>query len=123
MVENKMSAEYIAKKLDISIEEALEVIEFDRAIDKAGSKPIEGEVTVAKAAPKKKGGITEDDINRLAEIIKANFAGKSFQNRDLVPYLSDLGLTNRQTPSRLKKLAEMGVLKDLGGTPKKYELA
>lgn len=122
MSKNKMNAEYIAEKLDISYEEALEVIEFDKAIDKAGAKPIEGEVTVVKAAPKKKGGITEDDINRLAEVIKENFAGKSFQNKDLVPYLADLGLTNRQTPSRLKKLAEMGVLKDTGGTPKKYEL-
>lgn len=123
MSKNKMSAEFIANKLDITIEEAKELIEFDKSIDKAGAKPIDGEVTVTKAAPKKKTGITEDDINRLANVIKENFVDKSFQNRDLVPYLADLGLTNRQTPSRLKKLAEMGVLKDLGGTPKKYELS
>lgn len=118
----KITAEFIAEKLGISLEEALEVIEFDKAIDKANSKPIEGEVVVAKAAPKAKGGIKEDELTALAETIKSHLSDKEFQNKDLAHFLSDLGLTNRQTPSRLKKLAEIGVLEDLGGSPKKYKL-
>lgn len=79
---------------------------------------------VKTEAPKaeKKSKIGEDDLTALTDLIKEKFPDKPFANKDIAPHLQPLGLTARQTPSRLKRLVEMGVLSDEGGSPKKYKL-
>lgn len=82
--------------------------------------------TTTQPAPKpkaeKKSKISEDDLTGLVDVIKEHIGDKTFANKDLAPHLDSLGLTARQTPSRLKRLVEMGILSDEGGSPKKYKL-
>lgn len=109
-----------------TVQEAQDLIAFDKTTDKdtKHDEAIRKAQSAAKAVTKaKKKGVQDDEVEKLAEIIKSNLVDKEFQNKDLAPFLTELGLTARQTPSRLKRLAEIGVLKDLGGSPKKYKLS
>lgn len=75
-------------------------------------------------APKKKAksAISDSELDTMFVDIQATFADKSFKNRDLGDLLDKWGLSSRQTPSRLKKLVDAGLLQDLGGSPKSYQV-
>ena len=78
------------------------------------------EQVVAKSKPK-----AIDNLDEVAEVLRDKFnVGELFQNRDLFPEMeAQLGLTNRQTPSRLKALANAGILEEVPGhSPKAYRL-
>ena len=108
--------EYIAKKLNISLEEARSVIQYDAEIEATNKKTElekslekKGEI-VKKEKKKKAGSITEEELDKIIEIVAENFGLDAFQNIHLSPYLLELGLTIRQTPSRLTRLVEIGKL-------------
>lgn len=81
---------------------------------------------VSKSAPKrgsKKSAISDDDLDYIMEQIKAKFPNETkFKNKDLAPLVQDR-FTARQTPSRLKKLVDMGQLDSDSASPKNYWLA
>lgn len=107
----RQNPEFIMEKLECTYEEAVDVIAYDSAIEKATSKPIEGEVVVAKPAPKKKGGISQEELEGMKEVILATVQYEAFQNKHISGDVAKkLGLSSRQTPSRLKRLAEDGFL-------------
>lgn len=64
-----------------------------------------------------------DELSNLLNIITSTLEkGQEFQNKDLFPTVEErMGLTNRQTPSRLKKLAAAGEIVEVGShSPKRY---
>lgn len=115
--------DYILDKLRCSIKDSETVVEYDKLTDhKTKSEEYLatlGETVVEKKKPKEKPkGIQDDDLTYLAEIIFKNFKeGERFKNAELAK-LQDR-FTNRQTPSRLKKLVDSGIIKS-EGTPKSY---
>ena len=68
----------------------------------------------------KKSKIDDSQLSAILSVIKTNFEQTEFQNKDLASLVE--GLTVRQIPSRLKRLADAGQIQDLGGSPKKYKL-
>lgn len=62
--------------------------------------------------------ITDDDLTYLLDTIQANLNGK-FKNKDLAPLVSDR-FSARQTPSRLKKMVDAGMLECDSASPKSY---
>lgn len=111
----------MVEKLGLSIDEAINLREFDKEeADKADQFEIEQKE--AKKKPKAK-GITDEEIKELFEnVVSIAFKDKQFQNKDFHKLVADK-YSNRQTPSRLKKMKEFGLLEDLGGTPKTYQIA
>lgn len=106
----------MVEKLELSIAEAIEL----RAFDKFDSnKKTEEEKKKPKTPPKKK--ISEEEVQELFNLIKIKFKDEPFQNKNFHLLVADK-YSNRQTPSRLKKLVNLGLLEDLGGTPKKYKV-
>ena len=108
-------------KLNITEEQALELIAFDSNMPK---EPVEGEIVVKKVAKTKKGGIQVEELEAMKELLKAGYSdGTPFKNKDISTVMqNELGLSNRATPSRLKALKEEGFLEDLGGSPKSYRV-
>lgn len=120
------NADYILDKLRCSILESEDVIEYDKLTDNKGKSEehlknlgvIDTEVVPLKAPKQKPRGIENDDLQFLLEIIRANFQpNERFKNNDVAKLQTKF--TNRQTPSRLKKLVESGNL-FAEGTPKNY---
>ena len=99
--------------------EGLSQDNFDRVMEQVDAD-FNGEPKKSRTASESK--IKTSEVDGIIDIIAANFTGTAFQNKDLSPLVSDLGLTSRQVPSRLKKLVDAGKLQDLGGSPKKYQL-
>jgi len=104
------------EKLDLSILEAIQLREFDK-FNAAKKDEFELKPKVVKT----KKGITDDEIEELFNLIKLKFKDESFKNKEFHLMVADK-YTNRQTPSRLKRMVEKGWLEDLGGTPKKYKV-
>lgn len=78
-----------------------------------------------KIKPKKVSkGIQPGEVEMMFADILKTFGDKPFKNKDLsnVALPEKWSLTNRQTPSRLKKLVAAGKLEDLGGSPKSYKV-
>ncbi|MCF0124754.1 MAG: hypothetical protein HUJ68_03180 [Clostridia bacterium] len=68
-------------------------------------------------------GIKETELMMILEDLKTIFYNKSFSNKDIPQaILIKWNLSNRQTPSRLKKLAEVGKLKIIDNSPYVYKL-
>lgn len=67
---------------------------------------------------KKSSAITDDDLDYILLKIQANLTGK-FKNKDLAPLVSDR-FTARQTPSRLKRMVDAGMLECDNASPKNY---
>lgn len=115
--------DYILDKLKCSIVDSETVVEYDKLTDSVGKSEEYlqglGVGKVEKAKPKAKSvGVQDDDLTFLYELAKANFKpNQKFKNGDLAKLQKKF--TNRQTPSRLKKLVESGLLK-AEGTPKNY---
>lgn len=115
--------DYILDKLKCSIKDSETVVEYDKLTDSVGKSEEYlqglGIGKVEKKKPKAKAvGVQDDDLTFLYELAKANFKpNEKFKNGDLAKLQSKF--TNRQTPSRLKKLVESGLLK-AEGTPKNY---
>ena len=71
--------------------------------------------------------ITEEELEIVMTIIEENFTGKTFKSKDLSA-LMPLGkdglpvITNRQMPSRIKRLLAFGKIEDKGGSPKSYAI-
>lgn len=106
--------EYIMEKLDCSYEEAVDVIEYDKKIEGATTKPIAGEVVVEKPKAKKKTGIEQEELDKMYDIIVTEVGFEAFQNKHVSQAIqASIGLTNRQTPSRLKRMAEQGTLQEV----------
>lgn len=105
----------MVEKLELSIAEAIEL----RAFDKFDSNKKTKEEKKPKKEPKKK--ITDEEVKELFNLIKIKFKDEPFQNKNFHLLVADK-YSNRQTPSRLKKMVELGLLEDLGGTPKKYKV-
>lgn len=109
--------EYIMEKLDCTYEEALDVIEYDKKIAGAGAKPVSGEVVVEKSKAKKKTGIEQEELDKMYDIIVAEIGFEAFQNKHISsPVGEALGLSNRQTPSRLKRMVEQGMLEEVAAS-------
>lgn len=106
----------MVEKLELSILEAIQLREFDKF---NAAKKDEFELNKPKAKPKK--GITESELEELFNLIKLKFKDESFKNKEFHLMVADK-YTNRQTPSRLKRMVEKDWLEDLGGTPKKYKV-
>lgn len=105
--------EYYMKKLDITYEEAVEVIAFDKEAESIMKE--EKKVEKANKPKVKKVGIVASDLDFLKDIINKNFTPEQlFQNKELA-MLAHERFTARQTPSRLKKLVEEGFLKSTPG--------
>lgn len=117
-------ASYILDKLKCSIIDSEKVVEYDKLTDSQKAcddyllKHYEQEEYKKKAPKPKKLGIEIDDLTFLLDLILKNFkAGERFKNAELAKLQTRF--TNRQTPSRLKKLVDNGELK-AEGTPKNY---
>ena len=112
----------MVEKLELSINEAIELREFDK-FDSDRKTDFEKEQKEIKKEKNAKPKITNDEIDDLFyNVVKIAFAEKEyFQNKDFWKLVSDK-YSNRQTPSRLKKMKEKGYLEDLGGSPKKYKV-
>ena len=84
--------------------------------------PQEKEEKVARSSSAKK---STEGLDEIMEVIREKFdVDEDFANKDLFPEIEKLGYTNRQTPSRLKALAEKGDLVEVPGhSPKRYKLA
>lgn len=108
-----------------SIEAAKEVIESDKSAGTATAAEKAQKAAKKAVAATKKKGIQEDELTDLAELVKKHFPDKQFKNADLSKHLGELPyeMTARQTPSRLKRLVEMGVLESEDAKPSKlYKL-
>ena len=111
---------YLVNELNISWEDAIELIKFDSNIKEEASVIIEEK---PPKAPAKKGGITEEELEGIKTLISAGFPSESFKNKDLsVVVQEELGITASALPSRLKRLVEQGFLEDIGGSPKSYKM-
>lgn len=111
---------YLVNELNISREDAIELIKFDSNIKEEANLPVEEK---APKAPAKKGGITKEELESIKTLISAGFPSEPFKNRDLsVVVQEELGITASALPSRLKKLVEQGFLEDVGGSPKSYKM-
>ena len=111
---------YLVNELNISREDAIELIKFDSNIKEEASIIIEEK---PPKAPAKKGGITEEELESIKTLISAGFPSESFKNKDLsVVVKEELGITASALPSRLKRLVEQGFLEDIGGSPKSYKM-
>lgn len=121
MKRKNQDVQFLMSKLNITKEQALELIAFDSNMPK---EPVEGEVVVKKVAKTKKGGIKVEELEAMKELLKAGYSdGTPFRNKDISMIMqNELGLSNRATPSRLKRLKEEGFLEDLGGSPKLYKV-
>lgn len=110
--QDRQNPEYLMEKLNCTYEEARDVIAYDAAIEEAAmDEPVEGEIVVERPAPKKKGGISQEELDEMKVIILATFKYEAFQNKHVSGEVGDkMGLSSRQTPSRLKRLAEEGFL-------------
>lgn len=118
--------DYMLDKLKCSIVESEDVVTYDALTDNKskaeahlkGLGVSEEEVLVIKPKAKKKVGIMDDDLDFLLELILENFKPEQrFKNAELAKLQTRF--TNRQTPSRLKKLVDSGKLL-AEGTPKNY---
>lgn len=105
----------MVEKLELSISEAIELRAFDKF---ESNKKTEEEKKKPKTQKKK---ISEEEVKELFNLIKIKFKDEPFQNKNFHLIVADK-YSNRQTPSRLKKLVNLGLLEDLGGTPKKYKV-
>ena len=111
---------YLVNELNISREDAIELIKFDSNIKEEASIIVEEK---SPKAPAKKGGITEEELEGIKTLISAGFPSESFKNKDLsVVVQEELGITASALPSRLKRLVEQGFLEDIGGSPKSYKM-
>lgn len=111
----------MVEKLELSITEAIELREFDK-FESDKKTDFEKEQKEIKKVKNAKPKITGDEIQDLFEnVIKLAFKDKEFKNKDFHLLVADK-YSNRQTPSRLKKLVEQGLLIDLGGSPKSYKI-
>lgn len=121
MKRRNQDVQFLMSKLNITKEQALELIAFDTNMPK---EPVEGEIVVKKVAKTKKGGIKPEELEAMKELLKAGYSdGTPFKNKDISTVMqNELGLSSRATPSRLKRLVEEGFLEDLGGSPKSYKV-
>ena len=111
---------YLVNELNISREDAIELIKFDSNIKEETSITVEEKTP---KAPAKKGGITEEELEGIKTLISAGFPSEPFKNKDLsVVVQEELGITPSAIPSRLKRLVEQGFLEDIGGSPKSYKM-
>lgn len=111
---------YLVNELNISREDAIELIKFDSDIKEETTIIVEEK---SPKAPAKKGGITEEELEGIKTLISAGFPSESFKNKDLsVVVQEELGITASALPSRLKRLVEQGFLEDIGGSPKSYKM-
>lgn len=112
--------DFLVEKLEISLHEAIELREFDKY--ESNKQDDHEKAQKLDKAQKPKKGITQDEIIDLFQnVISIAFKEKEFNNKDFHKLVADK-LSNRQTPSRLKKMVENGLLIDLGGSPKKYKI-
>lgn len=112
------------KEFDMLLDEirGMEFAEpFEKVLD---NTPAAAPTPVTPAKPKKKAksAISDSELDTMFVDIEATFGDKSFKNKDLGDLLDKWGLSARQTPSRLKKLVDAGLLQDLGGSPKSYQV-
>lgn len=121
MKRKNQDVQFLMSKLNITKEQALELIAFDTNMPK---EPVEGEIVVKKVVKTKKGGIKPEELEAMKELLKAGYSdGTPFKNKDISTVMqNELGLSSRATPSRLKRLVEEGFLEDLGGSPKSYKV-
>lgn len=121
MKRKNQDVQFLMSKLNITKEQALELIAFDTNMPK---EPVEGEIVVKKVAKTKKGGIKPEELEAMKELLKAGYSdGTPFKNKDISTVMqNELGLSSRATPSRLKRLVKEGFLEDLGGSPKSYKV-
>lgn len=111
---------YLVNELNISREDAIELIKFDSNIKEETTIIVEEK---SPKAPAKKGGITGEELEDIKILISAGFPTESFKNKDLsVVVQEELGITASALPSRLKRLVEQGFLEDIGGSPKSYKM-
>lgn len=112
----------MVEKLGISLAESIKLREFDK-FESDKKTEFEKEQKEIKKAKNAKTKITDDEIDDLFNnVVKLAFSNREyFQNKDFHLLVADK-YTNRQTPSRLKKMKEKGYLEDLGGSPKKYKV-
>lgn len=104
--------------LNITVEQAIELEAYDK-----GTVIQKQDTDVKKTVVTKKQGIQVDELVKMKEILKISFINeKEFKNKDLGALQEELGINQRQTPSRLKRLVEEGFLEDLGGSPKSYKV-
>lgn len=110
------------EKLDISLQEAIELREFDK-FETDKKTDFEKEQKEIQKTKNKKDTITsEENLALVFDVIKVAFVDKPFKSKDLYLLVADK-FTNRQTPHALKKLAEDGKIKYIEGTsPKQYSL-
>lgn len=109
----------LVEKLELTLDEAIQTRAFDKfESDKQTNEEKEIKEKNKKPQAKK---ITDEEINNLFQVVRENLEGKEFKNKDFHMLVHDK-YTNRQTPSRLKKMVENGYLEDLGGTPKSYKI-
>lgn len=81
-------------------------------------------VAATTSSRKRSSGIKEEELSMMFADIVELFGDKVFQNKNLKEFdlHSKWELSSRQTPSRLKKLVEQGLLLDHGGKPKSYQV-
>lgn len=110
------------EKLDISLQEAIELREFDK-FDTDQKTEFEKEQKDIKKEKNKKNTITsEENLKFILEIIQTAFRDKTFKSKDLHLLVADK-FTNRQTPHALTKLHKQGKLELIEGTsPKAYKI-
>ena len=122
MKRKNQDVQFLMSKLNITEEQALELIAFDSNMPK---EPVEGEVVVKKVPKTKKGGIQVEELEAMKELLKAGYSdGTPFKNKDISTVMqNELGLSNRATPSRLRALKEQGFLEEAGNSsPKVYKI-
>lgn len=80
--------------------------------------------SAAKSAPKssskRKTAITDDDLDFIMKKIEVSFdINEKFKNKDLAPLVEER-FSARQTPSRLKRMVDAGMLECDSASPKNY---
>ena len=78
--------------------------------------------TQKKRKTVKKVVIKDEDLLILFEDIKSTFGSEKFKNSDLKELCDKWNLTSRQTPSRLKKMADQGLLTRYETKPLTYQV-
>ena len=116
------SIDNYVKKLEISLQEAIELREFDK-FDTDKKTEFEKEQKGIKKEKNKKNVITsKENLKFIFGIIQTAFKDKTFKSKDLHLLVADK-FTNRQTPHALTKLHKEGYLELIEGTsPKTYKI-
>lgn len=111
------------EKLEISIEEAISLREFDK-FETDRKTEFEKEMKEIKKEKNKKNVITSEENKKdiFENVILIAFKNKEFKSKDLWKLVSDK-FSNRQTPHLLKALEKDGLLELIPDTsPKTYKI-